>query len=100
VSLRPVEGTHKPDITGTVERAVGRNVSEITYGEKLLASMGEEFSSWNLEAVELINTAGSTFWFVDVFHFCMFVYSQVLDAWTYHLTVRFVPSWFPGAAFR
>jgi hypothetical protein len=75
-------------------------VSEITYGEKLLASMGEELSSWNLEALELLTAAASTFWLVDVLHFSMFVYSQVLDVSTYNLTVRFVPSWLPGAGFR
>jgi hypothetical protein len=63
-----------------VERTVGQSVNEITYGEKVVASMGEEISSWNLEALDLINTAVSTLWFVDVFHFCTFVYSQVLDA--------------------
>ena len=79
---------------------MGQNVNEITYGEKVIASIGEELSSWNLEALELLLTAVSTFWIVDVFHFCMFVYSQVVDVYTYDLTVRFVPSWFPGAAFR
>jgi hypothetical protein len=53
-----------------VESAIGQSVNEITYGEKLLASMGEELSSWNLEALELVSTASSTFWLVDVFHFC------------------------------
>jgi hypothetical protein len=62
-----------------VERAVGRNVNEITYGEKVLTSMGEDLSSWGLEAVELLNTVGSNFWLVDIFHSCMFFYSQVLD---------------------
>jgi hypothetical protein len=55
-----------------VERVIGRNVNEITYGEKVLTSLGEELSSWNLEALDLVNTAGSTFWLVDVFHICMF----------------------------
>jgi hypothetical protein len=56
-----------------VESAIGQSVNEITYGEKLLASMGEELSSWNLEALELVSTASSTFWLVDVFHFCVFL---------------------------
>jgi hypothetical protein len=60
-----------------VESAVGASVIEITYGKKVLASVGNELSSWNLEATELINTAMSTFWLVDVFHFCMFLHSQV-----------------------
>jgi len=62
-----------------VERTVGQSVNEITYGDKVLASMGEELSSWNLEVAELINFAISAFWLVDVFHFRMFVSSQAVD---------------------
>ena len=54
-------------------------MNEITYGDKVLASMGEELSSWNLEVAELINFAISAFWLVDVFHFRMFVSSQAVD---------------------
>jgi hypothetical protein len=62
-----------------VERAVGQSVTEVAYGEKVLASMGKELSSWNLESLELLNTATTTFWLVDVFHFCGFVYNKVID---------------------
>jgi hypothetical protein len=61
-----------------VGSAIGQSVTEITYGEKVLAAMGKELSSWNLEAAELINTAVSTFSFVDVFHFCMFLVIELL----------------------
>ena len=45
---------------------------EVTYGKKIRASVGNEFSSWNLEALDIINTGFFSFWFVDIFHFCSF----------------------------
>ena len=75
-------------------------MNEITYGEKLFAFMGEELSSWNLEANELGTAVMFSFWLVDIFHFRMFLHGQVAGVYTYNLTVRFVPSWLPGAAFR
>jgi len=49
---------------------VGDIVIELTYGKKVRVALGKDFSTWNLEAVDLINDAFLKFWFVDIFKFC------------------------------
>ncbi|PVG01693.1 cytochrome P450 [Serendipita vermifera] len=76
----------------TIQRALGRMIVKVTYGEQIWEEMGEELMQWNLTAVEQANEAFFAFWLVDMFHFCK---SFGLD-----LLVRFIPDWVPGLQFK
>ncbi|KIM28309.1 hypothetical protein M408DRAFT_23713 [Serendipita vermifera MAFF 305830] len=79
ISLSASQGNPRHLIKG----ALGKIVIEVTYGNNLPAVMNKELSSWNLEAMDLLDDAFFKFWPVDVFHF-----------------LRFIPSWMPGVTFK
>ncbi|KIM28343.1 hypothetical protein M408DRAFT_329443 [Serendipita vermifera MAFF 305830] len=79
LTLHSLEGNPHSEIM----RNVGQIVVEITYGEKMGALIGEEISSWSIEALKLITEAIVAFWPVDILHF-----------------LRFLPSWAPGGGFQ
>lgn len=66
-----------------IEHCLGRLVSTVTYGERILADMGNDLSHWNLDAMDDLTEAIFSFWLVDILHF-----------------LRFVPDWIPGLRFK
>ncbi|PVF93578.1 cytochrome P450 [Serendipita vermifera] len=83
VKLMTVLSTFQGNPSDTMQHCVGHLVSRATYGDKIWEEMGKDLSHWNKDAMNLIDEAFSSAWFVDVLHF-----------------VRFVPDWIPGLRFK
>jgi hypothetical protein len=81
-------------------RAVGLGVVQVAYGEKILSMLGDELLSWNGEEMHLYEDSFVKFWFVDIFNFRESIIPSRRMLLTHTHTVRFIPSWFPGANFR
>lgn len=47
---------------------MGRIVLEVVYGTEITKRLGEGLTSWNLEAMDMVNESFFEFWFVDIFH--------------------------------
>lgn len=66
-----------------IMNAMGHLVIEVTYGTEIEHHLGNQLSTLNQEAMEIILKAFYKLHLVDVFHF-----------------LRFIPSWMPGAGFK
>lgn len=54
--------------------ALGHFVIKVTYGEKILAEMGDNLTRWNVELNELAAKGFLGFWLVDYLHFREFFF--------------------------
>ena len=83
--------------------AVGRLITTVAYGEEMWKTTGEDLNAWNVEMMHYISEALFNFWPVDVFNFCKYSHHRT-DVYgrgfIYLSTVRFIPSWTPGAYFK
>lgn len=64
-------------------QTVGNVLTRIAYGEHFAQNHGPEIIQNNLDAVELVGWVSTKFWLVDVIPL-----------------LRYIPAWFPGAAFK
>ena len=83
-----------------LSRALGRGIVEVAYGEKMLNLIGDELLSWNGEAMHLFEENFLKLWLVDIFNFRSSILLCLRTSFFHIHTVRFIPSWVPGAGFR
>lgn len=84
-------------------RWVGAVIIQVSYGRQLWKDHGKQLVENNIEAVNMMGPAFSQFWLVDYLHwrmsfflFFLFFFADIHPL----ISVRHIPSWFPGAGFK
>lgn len=80
---------------------IGAVIIKSAYGEKVYEGHGKELARLNRLRSEMITRVYPRLWAVDIFPICRFYTIELLLARSKPLySVRYIPSWFPGATFR
>jgi hypothetical protein len=80
--------------------AIGSIINRMAYGDEIFKEHGQKILEMNHEGMDLMITAGNSFWLVDVFALCMHSLPSIVLCISLRFSVRYIPSWFPGATFQ